>query len=212
MAPRLVQNFRGMHAGWWGAPGTCPDALRATLGRLGLSLGQIDPSSSASLSSECNVLFIDGDLTFDAGRVGRPGRILPVIPAIGLVGVEAPSRLKALSDAGATAFLRKPVHPAAIYSSLFLAVNNYARFAQLETELAEQQRRRDGRRFVIKAVLELVLKAGMNDDAAYAHIRREAMRRRVAVEEYAEALVRAPGDGAPNLIGNDQLQQEVSNG
>jgi hypothetical protein len=210
MAPRLVQNFRGLQAVWWGAPGTCPDALRATLGRLGLSLVQMEGSGPACLSADSHVLFIDGDLPFDAARFGRPGRILPVVPAIGLVGVEAPSRLRALSDAGVTAFLRKPVHPATVYSSLFLAVNAYARFAQLETELAEHHRRRNGRRFVVKAVVDLVLNAGMSDDDAYTHIRREAMRRRVAVEEYAEALVAARGDAA--AVCDDHLKQEASNG
>ena len=212
MAPRLVQNFRGLHAVWWGAPGTCPDALRATLGRLGLSLGQMEASGPACLSAECHVLFIDGDLPFDGARAGRPGRILPVVPAIGLVGVEAPSRLKALSDAGVTAFLRKPVHPATVYSSLFLAVNSHARMAQLETELEEHRRRHRGRRFVIKAVIELVLNAGMTDDDAYAHLRREAMRRRMAVEDYAETLVRGRALETPTTIRNHPLEQEASNG
>lgn len=211
MAVRLIQNFRGLLA-LWGAVDAPPDALRATLGRLGVSIGRFEACDPSELAADRHILFIDGDFLFDAGLVGQPGRIMPAVPAIGLVGVEAPSRLKALWDAGCTAFLRKPVHPGTVYSSLFLAVNNHARFNRIETDLAEQTRRRNGRRWVVKAVIDLVVNAGMSDDDAYAHLRREAMRRRVGVEDFAERFVRARDGAQANADSHDQPKQESSNG
>ena len=64
---------------------------------------------------------------------------------------------------------------------------------------------------ISRADLAIVLTAGMSDDEAYAHLRREAMRRRVAVEDYAQSLVRTRGGEPPDAMGNN-LEQEASNG
>ena len=119
------------------------------------------------------------------------------MPGIGIVGIEAPSRLKLLTEAGVTALLRKPVHAATVYSALFLAVNNFRRLRAMETRLAEGERRRNGRRFVIKAVVALVRGQGLDDDEAYARLRRESMRRRLELEEFCEALLLEGGGTIP---------------
>ena len=45
------------------------------------------------------------------------------------------------------------------------------------------------RRFVIKAILQLVEAHGIDDEEAYRRLRRESMRQRVTVEELAVQLV-----------------------
>ncbi len=115
-ASRAIQNFRGFRALWWGPRGAAADALTGALHRLGLTLAYLDEIGVDAVAPERDILFVDGDGLFDPALFGRPGLILPAIP---VVGVEAPSRLKALADTGATAFLRKPIHPATVYSSLF---------------------------------------------------------------------------------------------
>ena len=107
---------------------------------------------------------------------------------IGIVGVEAPSRLKLLAEAGATAILRKPIQAATVYSALFLGVNNHRRLKSAEARLAIVDRKRRGRRFLIKAVVALVQARGLSDDDAYAELRRESMRRRLDLEEFCESL------------------------
>ena len=42
---------------------------------------------------------------------------------------------------------------------------------------------------ISRADLAIVLTAGMSDDEAYAHLRREAMRRRLTLEQMAAALL-----------------------
>ena len=101
---------------------------------------------------------------------------------------EAPSRLKLLAEAGATAILRKPIQAATVYSALFLGVNNHRRLKSAETRLAIGDRKRRGRRFLIKAVVTLVQARGLSDDDAYAELRRESMRRRLDLEEFCESL------------------------
>ncbi len=184
MGQRLIQNFRGCRAFIQVRPGTAIETLEATLIRLGVAPAVV-PLVGAALDPEHDVLFLDGDL---GSEPVLPAGSLPPVPVIGLVGVEAPSRLKALMEQGATAFLRKPVHAGSVYSSLFLGINEFRRRRQLEQMLAEHDRRRHARRFLIRAIVELVTGQGMTDDEAYQTLRRRSMRERLGLEAYCEAL------------------------
>ena len=186
---RLVQNFRGMRGILWAGPDFVPDTLDRTLTKLGLETARIADVDLAGLDRDRDVLFIDGDQPLAPDVVLARGSALPLVPAIGIVGVEAPSRLKLLTEAGVTALLRKPVHAATVYSALFLGVNTFRSMRAMERRLAEGERRRNGRRFVIKAVVALVRGQGLDDDEAYARLRRESMRRRLELEEFCEALL-----------------------
>ncbi len=185
---RAIQNFRGFRGVWWGPRVAAAETLAGALSRLGLTLAYLDVIGAPAINAESDILFIDGDGIFDPALFVRPGRLLPPVPVIGVVGVEAPSRLKALADIGATALLRKPIHPATVYSALFLAANNHARFNRLEARLAEHDRRRSGRRYLIRAVIGLMNRNGMDDEEAYAFLRRESMRLRIGVEDYARSV------------------------
>jgi AmiR/NasT family two-component response regulator len=92
------------------------------------------------------------------------GSSLPRAPVIGIVGVEAPSRLKLLAEAGATAILRKPIQPTSVYSVLFLGVNTYRRLRAAELRIADHDRKRRGRRFIVKPVVALMQARGLGDD------------------------------------------------
>lgn len=186
---RVVQNFRGQRGVLWGGPGVAVETLQACLARLGMTLVRPTEIVAADLDPQRDVLLIDGDTPLDPVLEGPASSLLSLAPAIGLVGVEAPSRLKALMDVGVTAFLRKPVHASAVYAALFLAVNGYNRLRGLELELADHAQRRRGRRAVVKAVVHLMRTAGLDDDDAYAVLRRESMRRRISIEEHAAELI-----------------------
>jgi AmiR/NasT family two-component response regulator len=195
-AQRLIQNFRQCRAVLLESPDFHVETLERTLLRLGVSLVRFDQVEVGSLDDNRDILFIDADQPFSPAALLAVGSSLPVAPVIGIVGVEAPSRLKLLSEAGATSLLRKPVAAAAVYSALFLGVNNYRRLHAMEERLAEQGRRRHGRRFLVKAVVALCQARGLSDEEAYAELRRESMRRRVGIEEFCEALF-AEGSSFP---------------
>lgn len=194
---RLVQNFKGSRALIVTANRSAVDALEATLGKLGVTSEFLEiveghaQINMADLSPERDILFIDGDLdgvlATEPDETSRHQRV----PVIGLVGVEAPSRLKNLLNLGATAFLRKPVHGAVVYAALVMGVNQFQLRADLHARLNEMERRRRGRRFVIKAIVRLMSQAGIDDDAAYDLLRRESMRSRLGLEEYCEAYLRS---------------------
>jgi AmiR/NasT family two-component response regulator len=193
--PRLLQNFSGYRAHLVVAQPSAADPLADVLARLGLT-PEVAPLADGcvelaleAMRPERDVLFVDGDIAQPFGGGAGPAATL-ALPVIGLVGVEAPSRLKALMSLGATALLRKPVHGGTVYSALVLGINGFFRRRHLENRVAELESRRSGRRFVIKAVLWLMRERGLDDEAAFEALRREAMRTQTTVEETCERLLR----------------------
>jgi AmiR/NasT family two-component response regulator len=189
---RFIQNFRGQRGVLSGGPGMAVETLEASLSRLGMTLVRLSDVDPAGLDAQRDILLLDGDCPLAPGLAGPAGSLISRVPAIGLVGVEAPSRLKALMDLGVTAFLRKPVHAAAVYAALFLSVNSYNRLRGMELALADHESRRRGRRAVVKAVVQLMQTTGISDDEAYDAMRRESMRRRISIEDYAGLLTADP--------------------
>ena len=185
---RLIQNFRRSQGLLWASPELNADVLERTLLKLGVSLRRVESVSASDLDPDRDIVFVDADQPINPAPLLQPGANFPVAPVIGIVGVEAPSRLKLLAEAGATAILRKPIQAATVYSALFLGVNNHRRLKSAETRLAIGDRKRRGRRFLIKAVVTLVQARGLSDDDAYAELRRESMRRRLDLEEFCESL------------------------
>lgn len=207
-APRLVQNFRDIRAIIVADPCAQLDALVTTLGRLGLCVQRLQPAEAgaafATLHEDRDVLLVDGDLA-DPVAVPTSSGGLPQAPVIGLVGIEAPGRLRAIMGLGATALLRKPVHAAAVYSALYLCVNEHRRRREMERRIARQETRLQGRRYVIRAAVQLAVRHGLDDDHAYAVLRRESMRARQSLEAYCASLV-AGGCQAPGPV-NTELQE-----
>jgi AmiR/NasT family two-component response regulator len=194
--PRLLQNFNGGRALVVTDRASSMDVLVTALERLGVTTDPANIVTSvavidlATLQPERDIIFIDGDIsdaaTLPLSTVGH----LPPAPVIGLIGVAAPSRLKTLMRVGATSFLRKPIHGSAVYPALFVGINEYRRHRHLEALLEDQERRRRGRRDVVKAIIRVMSDYGMNDDAAYDLLRRRCMKTRQTMEDLCRDLVR----------------------
>jgi AmiR/NasT family two-component response regulator len=185
---RLIQNFRRTQGLLWAGPDFNADVLERTLMKLGVSLRRVESVKASDLDPDRDIVFLDVDQPINPEPLLAPGANLSAAPVIGIVGVEAPSRLKLLAEAGATAILRKPIQAGTVYSALFLGVNNHRRLKSAEARLAIGDRKRRARRFLIKAVVALVQARGLSDDDAYAELRRESMRRRLDLEELCESL------------------------
>jgi AmiR/NasT family two-component response regulator len=195
---RIIQNFLGYRAHVVSeAPGDMSQ-LDGSLAKLGLCInyplinGGIVHLGEDALASEQSVLFIDADLNLAVEGLGQER--LPRIPVIGLIGVEAPSRLKAIMRLGATATLRKPIYGGSVYSALFVGINAFRQRRTMALDIEEHERRRSGRRYLMKAIVAVMKAADCDEDAAYDRLRRESMRQRLSVEDYCEQFMRAlPG-------------------
>lgn len=210
MAPALLQNFRGARALIFASGEGGIDTLASVLGKLGLTVERPEipaagaPFDTSSLQSDRDVLFIDGDLDAVLSSSAFANG-LPPAAVIGLVGVEAPSRLKGLMNQGATAFLRKPVYAGAVYTTLFLGVNQHLQRKEIVEQLAEQHDRRRRRRTVIKTIVRVMKQHAIDDDEAYAILRRDSMRSRQSLEDYCENYLTCrsePTGASPSRAGS----------
>lgn len=194
MAPRIVQNFAGYRAVVVTASCAGIETLQATLTKLGLTVEKpsiIDGKAELDvnlLQRNRDVLFVDGDLESPIVLDMRSG-LLPDYPVVGIVGVEAPSRLKALSNLGATSFIRKPIYGGAVYTSLFLGINQFLHRKDMEEQLDELRDRRRRRSVVIKAILMVMQQDGLSDEQAYRKLRDESMRSRQVLEDFCESYL-----------------------
>lgn len=141
---RLIQNFRRTRGWLWAAPDFNAETLERSLAKLGVSLTRVETVEAAALDADRDIVFLDADQQINPAALLNAETNLAAAPVTGLVGVEAPSRLKLLAEAGATAFLRKPIAAATVYSALFLGVNHYWRLHSAETRLAAINRKRRG--------------------------------------------------------------------
>jgi AmiR/NasT family two-component response regulator len=214
MTARLLQNFKGGRALIVTARGGREATLESTLAKLGVTTeypeivggrAQIDV---ANLQVERDILFVDGDLEGALAIEVNPASRLPPVPVIGLVGVEAPSRLKALVNLGATSFLRKPVHGGAVYTSLFMGINQFLLRSDMYARLQDLEQRRRGRRAVIRAIIVLMQQNGLDEDGAYSQLRRESMRARQNLELFCEEFLsrRATSPDIPGRTSGMTLQ------
>ena len=194
MTKALVQNFRGARALVIHPPDDNRDRLVAALHRLGLLVcalgaGETETAIAAALES-CDILFFDADEGM--GPI-LDGAALPEVPLVALIGVEAPSRRNRAVRARVAGHIAKPIRSTGVFTALFLAFNEFAvRQRRAEERFALEERVR-ARRFITKAILQLMAEHGVDDEEAYRQLRRESMRRRMTIEALCEEILSAEG-------------------
>lgn len=192
---RYVQNFRQRRAMLISKDNRAVVSITGMVERLGMSIERLSPTAEElrcvirEADGQRDVLFLDGDLNLIPDTENSHMDEVTELPVIGLVGIEAPSRLRSLMQFGATAFIPKPVQGGAVFSALYLAVNSFEKTAHLRGSLQELEHRRRYRRHVIKAVTMVMQSHALDDEGAFALLRKESMRARLSLEAYCEGVV-----------------------
>ena len=186
MSRRPRQNFSNSRAALFHRPDRNRDVLAETLDRLGLQVDVLDPADEETVASDlvsrADVLFFDADLA-DMPRLPWAGT--PEIPVVAVIGLEAPGRLYRALEMGASAIIHKPLRSSGIYSALFFAYNKHRQWFEMVERIRSLEVRHGARRFVQKAVLQLMAQNGCDDEEAFRLLRMQSMRERMTVEEFA---------------------------
>lgn len=190
-----IQNFARRKATIVSSSKDCVDRLQSTLIKIGVQLRRIEESPSMlcfdtySLHSQEDVIFIDGDVSGTLSVPEHPHTHFPVVPIIGMVGSEAPSRLGRLMSIGATSFIKKPIQVDSVFSTLFMAVNTHNDRIALAEKVTDLEARRQARRYVIKAVAVLMQEFAVNDEQAYDMLRRQSMHEQTTIEIFSKKVI-----------------------
>jgi AmiR/NasT family two-component response regulator len=178
----VIKNFRGLRARVIHADDSNRDRLVEMLEKLGLQVTAVAPNA-AEAWGDCDLLFFDADE--GAGQT-LGSAAPPEVPCIALVGSEAPSRLTRVVNQRAASHILKPIRSAGVYTAIFLAVNEARQRSRSQRDIEALRQRLSGRRDVTRAVVHLMRLCGIDEDAAYAWLRDEAMRRRIPIEDMAQ--------------------------
>jgi len=192
---RLIQNFRGVNALVIHAEDRNRTILTETMTRLGLKIHTSDPSDVVAIRNglgEAEIVVFDTDMVEGMALASAGERI--TVPVIAIVGLEAPGRLQRAFELEPSAVLYKPLRSTGIYSALFFATNEHRRRHDVAQELQLLEGRHRSRRFVTRAIVHLMRDRGIDDEEAFRLLRKESMRRRLTIEEYAVQLAARPSE------------------
>ena len=185
--PAYTPNFDGKRALILHRPHPVVDAITRQLAQLGIFCETCWPAISASASGGYDLLFFDVDMGHDEQFPWEHGQA--PMPAIALIGSEAPGRLAWAISLGADAHLLKPVGSGGVFTALVIASESFARRAAMRSELDALRARLEQREAIAEATACLMLQGNMAAEAAYAQLRREAMAARLTIEAMAERIV-----------------------
>lgn len=180
----LTPNFVGQRALILHRPHAVIEAIARQLSQLGIAHEQYWPELPLDLDfSRFGQLFFDADMGYD-GQFPWPAGTAPM-PAIALIGSEAPGRVAWAIGQGADAHLLKPVGSAGIYSALVIATTAFRRRSALGAELAGLRQQLAGRQVLAEATAQLMLTRSCDAGAAYGLLRELAMNERITIETAA---------------------------
>jgi AmiR/NasT family two-component response regulator len=187
MSRPVIQNFRGIRGVILHSADRNRSVLAETLMRLGMKVDAADPLDGAAVVraavKDAQLILFDADFveTVAASWANEP----VLVPLVAIIGLEAPGRLLRAFELEPTAVIHKPLRSTGIYSALFFAVNEHRRRQDLMQKIRELEGRHRGRRFVTRAIVQMMQTRGIDDDQAYRLLRKESMRRRLTIEEFA---------------------------
>jgi AmiR/NasT family two-component response regulator len=168
-------------------PHATVDAIIRQLTQIGIAGECFWPDLPADLdASSYHAIFFDADLGYDAQFPWGPGEC--PIPAIALVGSEAPGRVAWAIARGTDAHLNKPVGGGGIYAALLIAREAFGRRQHLQREVAELEFRLARREVVAVATAALMQAEGLTAANAYRRLRLMAMTERLTIEQMATRL------------------------
>lgn len=125
------------------------------------------------------------ELTLASGPLERPVAMF--------VSSAAGNLAQAAIDAGVSAYVVDGLSPARIKPVIDTAIARFRMVRQMRTELSETRRALEERKVIDRAKGLLMKSKGIDEDAAYALLRKTAMDQGRRVADVAEALVTAAG-------------------
>jgi AmiR/NasT family two-component response regulator len=183
---RATPSFTGLHAVVLHRSDDTVERLARQLNVLGLKVH--DQWAPLDLTQQrTDIVLVDADAGW-SGLLPWPAGENPV-PLIALLGSEAPGRIAWALDHGANALIAKPIAASAVYPALVMASRSHAQARRIAERISELEERIRLRPLVLAAVQALMTGHGLDEAAAYRHLRREAMRRRLALEQAAAAIL-----------------------
>ncbi len=110
---------------------------------------------------------------------------------IAVVGYENPSTLQLVIESGALAVIERPIRPFGLLANLTIARSLWMERREADRRIRKLERKLSGIQKIQKAKSILMDKQRLSEEDAYQTIRRQAMGKRVSMDEMAVAIINA---------------------
>ncbi|WP_018697983.1 ANTAR domain-containing response regulator [Amorphus coralli] len=192
MAIQVLRDLRGLRVQVIHPPDAEGQSLVDQFHRIGcLTETQWPVPDEFSPTADVVVLAIEYEAREKIRKLTRQrgGQIQPTIIAI--VGYEDPSTLQIVLESGALAIVERPIRPFGLLSNLTVARSLWLQRMDAEKRARKLERRLSGMQQVQKAKSILMNSQNISEEDAYGMLRRQAMAKRMAMEDLAAAIINA---------------------
>jgi two-component system, response regulator / RNA-binding antiterminator len=110
---------------------------------------------------------------------------------IAIVGYEDPSTLQLVIEAGAVAVIERPIRPFGLLTNLTIARSLWLERRETGKKIHRLERKLSGLQRIQKAKAILMTGQGLSETDAYESIRRQAMAKRLSMDDMAAAIIHA---------------------
>ena len=107
------------------------------------------------------------------------------------VSYEDPSTLQLVLEAGAVAVIERPIRPFGVLTNITIARSLWLEWREGEKKMRKLERKLAGIQRIQKAKAILMDGQGLNEADAYESIRRQAMAKRLSMDDMAAAIIHA---------------------
>lgn len=191
MAIQILRDLRGLRVQVIHPADSEGVSLVEHLRRIGCTVEALWPiPEEFSDSVDVVLLSIDHDSREKILKLFRnQNERLPTLIAV--VGYENPSTLQIVLESGALAVIERPIRPFGLLTNLTIARSLWMERQDAQRRLRKLERKLSGIQKIQKAKSILMDKQGLSEEDAYQTLRRQAMGKRVPMEEMALAIINA---------------------
>ena len=191
MTFEILRDLRGLRIEVIHSPDVDGLSLIEHLDRIGCKVSTVWPiPESISAGVDIALLAIDHDSRDNLRRIIR-NQVQERPTVLAIVGYEDPSTLQLVLEIGAHAVIERPIRPFGLLTQLAVARRLWLNQQLAEQKQAKLERKLGGVAKIHRARLILMSTQGMSEEQAYQTIRRQAMGKRLGMEEMAAAIINA---------------------
>ena len=191
MAIQILRDLRGLRVQVVHPPDNERISLVEHLRRIGCMVETQWPvPESWSSGFDVVLLAIEHDVRDEIHRLLKSDDgVRPTVLAI--VSYEDPSTLQLVLESGAVGVIERPIRPFGLLTNLTIARSLWLERREADKQIRKLQRKLSGIQRIQKAKTILMEGQGLNETEAYESIRRQAMAKRMSMDDMASAIISA---------------------
>lgn len=191
MVSNILKDLKGLRVQVIHPPDSEGLALVEHLRRIGCSCEATWPlPESVSPAAVVVLVAIEQENRDQILRLFRP--VQPSDPALlAVVSFEDPGTLQVVLECGALAVIERPIRPFGLLTNLTIARALWLERQSAGKRIRKLERKLAGNNRILKAKSILMETQGLTEQAAYESIRRQAMAKRVPMDDLASAIINA---------------------